>query len=48
VLTSDAHNLVVDQIAPGYRFGAGLLRPAKVVVGKLSRPEYVRNSYGLG
>ena len=47
VLTQDAHNLVVDQIAPGYRFGAGLLRPAKVVVGKLSRaPEYVRNSYG--
>jgi molecular chaperone GrpE len=47
VLTTDAHNLVVDQIAPGYRFGAGLLRPAKVVVGKLSRPEYIRNSYGL-
>ena len=47
VLTTDAHNLVVDQIAPGYRYGAGLLRPAQVVVGKLSRPEYVRNSYGL-
>jgi molecular chaperone GrpE len=47
VLTADAHNLVVDQIAPGYRYGAGLLRPAQVVVGKLSRPEYVRNSYGL-
>ena len=48
VLTSEAHNLVVDQLAPGYRYGAGLLRPAKVVVGKLSRPEYIRNSYGLG
>jgi len=47
VLTADAHNLVVDQIAPGYRYGAGLLRPAQVVVGKLGRPEYVRNSYGL-
>lgn len=48
VLTPDAHNLVVDQIAPGYRYGAGLLRPAKVVVGKLSRPEYPRSPYGWG
>lgn len=48
VLTADAHNLVVDQIAPGYRYGAGLLRPAKVVVGKLSRPEYPRTPYGWG
>lgn len=47
VLTADANNLVVDQITPGYRYGNGLLRPAKVVVGKLSRPEHVRNSYGL-
>ncbi|MEO8554526.1 MAG: nucleotide exchange factor GrpE [Kofleriaceae bacterium] len=48
VLTADAHNLVVDQIAPGYRYGAGLLRPAKVVVGKLSRPEYPRAPHGWG
>jgi molecular chaperone GrpE len=34
VLTPDAHNLVIDQIAPGYRFGGTLLRPAQVVVGK--------------
>lgn len=47
VLTADANNLVVDQITPGYRYGNGLLRPAKVVVGKLSRPEHVRNPYGL-
>jgi molecular chaperone GrpE len=48
VLTADAHDLVVDQIAPGYRYGAGLLRPAQVVVGKLSRPEYRSNSFGWG
>jgi molecular chaperone GrpE len=48
VLTPDAHNLVVDQIAPGYRYGNGLLRPAQVVVGKLSRPEYRTNSFGWG
>jgi molecular chaperone GrpE len=48
VLTPDAHNLVVDQIAPGYRYGNGLLRPAQVVVGKLSRPEYRTNSLGWG
>jgi molecular chaperone GrpE len=38
VLTAAAHNLVVDQLAPGYRFGTQLLRPAQVVVGKLSQP----------
>lgn len=38
VLTAAAHNLVVDQLAPGYRFGTQLLRPAQVVVGKLSLP----------
>ncbi|MEO6773030.1 MAG: nucleotide exchange factor GrpE, partial [Kofleriaceae bacterium] len=48
VLTAAAHNLVVDQIAPGYRYGTGLLRPAQVVVGKLSRPEYRTNSSGWG
>lgn len=44
VLTQDAHNLVVDQLAPGYRYAGGLLRPAKVVVGKLSAPS---NSWDL-
>jgi molecular chaperone GrpE (heat shock protein) len=29
-----AHNVVVDQLEPGYKFGARLLRPAKVVVGR--------------
>lgn len=29
-----AHNVVVDQVEPGYRFGARLLRAAKVVVGR--------------
>jgi len=29
-----AHNVVVDQLEPGYRFGDRLLRPAKVVVGR--------------
>lgn len=29
-----AHEVVVDQIEPGYRFGDRLLRPAKVVVGR--------------
>lgn len=28
------HNLVIEQLAPGYRFGDRLLRPAKVVVGR--------------
>lgn len=31
-----AHGVVVDQIEPGYRFGDRLLRPAKVVVGRLA------------
>jgi molecular chaperone GrpE len=29
-----AHNVIVDQIEPGYMFGDKLLRPAKVVVGR--------------
>jgi molecular chaperone GrpE (heat shock protein) len=29
-----AHNVVIDQIEPGYRIGAKLLRPAKVIVGR--------------
>jgi molecular chaperone GrpE (heat shock protein) len=29
-----AHNVVIDQIEPGYRFGDRLLRAAKVIVGK--------------
>ena len=29
-----AHNVVVDQVEPGYRFGDRLLRPAKVLVGR--------------
>ncbi len=37
VVTTEAHNQIVDQLAPGYRFGAQLLRPAQVVVGKLSQ-----------
>lgn len=28
------HSIVLDQAEPGYRFGATLLRPAKVVVGR--------------
>ena len=31
-----AHNVVVDQLEPGYRYGDRLLRPAKVVVGRLA------------
>ncbi len=34
-----AHDVVVDQLEPGYRFGDRLLRPAKVIVGRLS-PRY--------
>jgi molecular chaperone GrpE len=30
----DHHDVVIEQIAPGYRFGSHLLRPAKVVVGR--------------
>lgn len=29
------HGLVLEQVEPGYRFGDRLLRPAKVVVGRL-------------
>ena len=29
-----AHNVVIDQLEPGYRFGERLLRPAKVLVGR--------------
>jgi molecular chaperone GrpE (heat shock protein) len=32
-----AHNVVVDQVEPGYRYGDRLLRPAKVVVGRAAR-----------
>ena len=32
-----SHGVVIDQIEPGYRFGDRLLRPAKVVVGRLSQ-----------
>ena len=32
------HGLVLHQIEPGYRFGARLLRPARVTVGKLVAP----------
>lgn len=34
-----AHNVVVDQIEPGYRYGDKLLRPAKVIVGR-HQPRY--------
>jgi molecular chaperone GrpE len=30
------HAFVIDQVEPGYRFGASLLRPAKVVVGRFT------------
>jgi molecular chaperone GrpE (heat shock protein) len=39
VVHPSAHDVVVDQIEPGYRFGDRLLRPAKVVVGRLA-PRY--------
>lgn len=29
-----AHNVVIDQVEAGYRFGERLLRPARVVVGR--------------
>jgi len=29
-----AHDIVIDQVEPGYRYGDRLLRPAKVVVGR--------------
>jgi molecular chaperone GrpE len=30
------HNIVVDQLEPGYRFESRLVRPAKVIVGRLA------------
>ena len=30
-----AHDVVIDQVEPGYRFGDRLLRAAKVVVGRM-------------
>jgi molecular chaperone GrpE len=30
------HNVVVDQVEPGYRFESRLVRPAKVIVGRLA------------
>ena len=35
-----AHDVVVDVIEPGYKFGERLLRPAKVVVGRLQNQRY--------
>ena len=32
-----AHNVVVDQLEPGYMFGDKMLRPAKVIVGRYSQ-----------
>src|SRR5437764_719918 len=29
-------SIVIDQLEPGYRFGSTLLRPAKVIVGRIS------------
>ena len=34
-----AHNVVVEQLEPGYRYGERLLRPARVVVGRFT-PRY--------
>lgn len=31
------HATVLEQVAPGYRFGGALLRPAKVVVGRTTQ-----------
>jgi molecular chaperone GrpE (heat shock protein) len=35
----EAHDVVVDMLEPGYRFGDRLLRPAKVIVGRRA-PRY--------
>lgn len=35
VPTIALHDTVIDQIAPGYKFNGALLRPAKVVVGRM-------------
>jgi molecular chaperone GrpE len=37
VLDRGFHDVVIDQLEPCYRFGAKLLRPAKVVVGRYAR-----------
>lgn len=37
-----AHDVVIDVLETGYRFGDRLLRPAKVVVGKLQNQRYQR------
>jgi molecular chaperone GrpE (heat shock protein) len=34
VADPSAHEVVVDQLEPGYRFGDKLVRPAKVIVGR--------------
>jgi hypothetical protein len=34
VVDRSFHDVVVDQVQPCYRYGATLLRPAKVVVGR--------------
>jgi molecular chaperone GrpE len=39
VTDPEQHRRVLDQVEPGYRFGDALLRPAKVVVGALAKPE---------
>jgi molecular chaperone GrpE len=38
VRSSDLHELVLEQLAPGYRFNGALLRAAKVVVGRYTAP----------
>lgn len=35
VPTIALHDTVIDQLSPGYRFNGALLRPAKVVVGRM-------------
>jgi len=35
-----AHDVVVDVVEPGYKFGDRLVRPAKVIVGKLQNQRY--------
>jgi hypothetical protein len=32
------HDIVIDQLQPCYLYGATLLRPAKVVVGRCTTP----------
>jgi molecular chaperone GrpE (heat shock protein) len=36
VTDRSANDVVIDQIEAGYRFGDRLLRPAKVIVGRLA------------